>query len=136
MGIQAGREGEEEAGGYWVKRGDASSLKRVPASGGEGRRRRVVGEARAAGGKKGVAAVAKRKVGERRRRRVGKKLSGRLRWPLHPRSNGTGMAGPHFATNLPAHYAIQFRFSFFKNFQCALLVGQVSNFIHVQKINA
>ena len=70
MGIQAGREGQGEAGGYWVKKGDASSVKLVPAGGGEGRRRRVVGEARAAGGKKGVAAVAKRKVGERRR--VGK----------------------------------------------------------------
>jgi len=62
MGIQAGREGQGEAGGYWVKKGDASSVKLVPAGGGEGRQRRVVGEARAAGGKKGVApAVAKRK---------------------------------------------------------------------------
>ena len=86
----------------------------------------MVGEARAAVGKKGVAAIAKRKP------------EGRRAAKSRERSCPDGRDGPYthdptvlgiwdgISLNLPAHYAIHlfsfvFLFFFFKFFQCALL---------------
>ena len=132
MGIQAGIEGQGDAGGYWVKRGDVSSLKLVPAGGGEGggwSERRARREGRKGSRRRSPSG----KVGERRR--FGKE------------ANPDGSDGPY--TRDPTVLGWQglislpiwqpttlFSFVFlFSNFQCALLAGQVSNFIHVHEIN-